>query len=258
MQAAQSQMWMLFLSILLAPKATKIDGYDGINSDSTHTDFIQVQNVDAISLVTSSSSVSSPSASPAFTPPSSPVNISRKSSVKSRKKSKGKGVDNVRKIDADHPPKRTKKKDGTKVKSDTKTVQRGKKKKKTAIADSSSDNECVVVSSVSSDTEPIMIKSSAEHLSDSEPGVMKSGIMNPSLTDSSSDNEPTVSWRKNVHINPLRYISVTSDLGGCTDFLTDNECSSDILSSSSSEVESSGSSSNTGKYLAPENFPGPS
>ena len=50
---------------------------------------------------------------------------------------------------------------------------------------------------------------------------------------------------------------MTSDLGGCTDFSTDNERFSDLLSSSSSEIESSGLSSNTGKYMAPENFPGP-
>ena len=71
-----------------------------------------------------------------------------------------------------------------------KTIQRGKKK--TAKADSS-DNEHLVISSASSDNEPIVIKSSMEHSSDSEPGVMKSSIMNPSLTDSSSNNEPAVS-----------------------------------------------------------------
>ena len=230
------------------PKATKIDGYDGINMDSTRTDFIQLQNVDAISLVTPFAS-SSPSASPALTPPSSPVNISRKRSVKSRTKSISKR--DVRKVHADHPSKRTKKKDGTKVKPDIKTVQRGKKK--TAVTHS--DNEPVVISSASSDNKPVLIRST-EHSSDSEPGV-KFGHTNPSLTDSSSDNEPAVSQQKNVHINPSRYIPTTSDVGGCTDFSTDNERSSDILSSSSSEVESSGSSSNTGKYLAPENFPGP-
>ena len=89
------------------PKATKIDCYDGINSDTTHTDFFQLQNIDVISLVTSSSCMSSPSASPASTPPS-PVNISRKRSVKSRKKSSSKKcsskrVDNLIKIDADNP-----------------------------------------------------------------------------------------------------------------------------------------------------------
>ena len=83
------------------PKATKIDSYDGINSDSTQTDFIQLQNVDAISLVTPSAS-SSQSASPALTPPSSPVNISRKRSMKSRTKSISKRAD-VRKVHADHP-----------------------------------------------------------------------------------------------------------------------------------------------------------
>ena len=61
------------------PKATKIDGYDGIDCYSTRRDFIQLQNVDAISLVTPATS--SPSASPASTPPSSPVNISRKRSM---------------------------------------------------------------------------------------------------------------------------------------------------------------------------------
>ena len=86
---------------------------------------------------------------------------------------------------------------------------------------------------------------------------MKFGHTNPSLTDSSSDNEPAVIQQRNVHISPSRYIPVTSDLGGCTDFSADNERSSHYLSSSSSEVESSGSSSNTGKYLTPENFPGP-
>ena len=86
---------------------------------------------------------------------------------------------------------------------------------------------------------------------------MKFGHTNPSLTDSSSDNEPAVIRQRNVHISPSRYIPVTSDLGGCTDFSADNERSSHYLSSSSSEVESSGSSSNTGKYLTPENFPGP-
>ena len=231
------------------PKATKIDGYDGIDSDSTRRDFIQLQNVDAISLMTPSAS--SPSASPASTPPSSPVNISRKRSVKSRAKSTSKRAD-ARKLHADDPSKRTKKKDGNKVNSDIKTVQRGKKK--TAVTHS--DNEPVVMSSVSSDNEPVVITLSAEHSSDSEPGV-KFGHTNPSLTDSSSDNEPAVIQQRNVHINPSRYIPVTSDLGGCTDFSADNERSSDILSSSSSEVESNGSSSNTGKYLAPENFPGP-
>ena len=63
------------------PKATKIDGHDGINLDTTRTDFIQLQNVDCISLVIPSAS--SPSASPASTPPSSNVNINRKKSVKS-------------------------------------------------------------------------------------------------------------------------------------------------------------------------------
>ena len=125
------------------------------------------------------------------------------------------------------------------------------------ISSSSSDNEPVVISSASSDNEPVVIRSSMEHSSESEPGV-KFGHTNPSLTDSSSDNEPAVSRQRNVHINPSRYIPVTSDVGGCTDFSTDNEHSLGILSSSSSEVESSGSSSNTGKYLAPENFPGPS
>ena len=79
--------------------------------------------------------------------------------------------------------------------------------------------------------------------------MMKSGITNLYLTDSSSDNKPAVSQRKNVHINPSRHITVTSDLGGGTDFSTDNECSSDLLSSSSSEIESSGLSSKTGKYF---------
>ena len=87
-------------------KATKIDGYVGINLDSTRTDFIQLQNIDAISLVTLSAP-SSPSASPASTPPSSPVNISRKRSVKSRTKSISKRAD-VRKVHADHPSKSTK------------------------------------------------------------------------------------------------------------------------------------------------------
>ena len=245
------------------PKVTKIDGYDGIYLDTTRTDFIQLQNVDAISLATPSAS--SPSASPASTPPSSPVNINRKKSVKSRMKSVSKTAD-ARKVHADHPQKRTKKKDGAKVKSDTKTMQRVKKKtsithfsdnEPVVISSASSDTEPVVISSTS-DNEPIVIRSSAEHSSDSEPHVMmKSGITNPSLTDSSSDNEPAVSRQKNVLINPLRHIPVTSDLGGCTDFSTENECSSDLLSSSSSEIESSGSSSNTGKYLALENFPGP-
>ena len=97
------------------PKAIKINGPDGINSDTTHRDFVQLQNMDAISLVTPSAS--SPSASPASTPPSSPVNI-RKKSVKSKMKSVNKR--DVRKVHADHPPKRTKKKDGGKVKSDIK------------------------------------------------------------------------------------------------------------------------------------------
>ena len=123
------------------PKATKIDGYVGINLDSTRTDFIQLQNVDATSLVTPSAP-SSPSASPAWTPPSSPVNISRKRSVKSRTKSISKRAD-VRKVHADHPSKSTKKKDRSKVKSDIKTVQRGKKK--TAVTHS--NNEPVVISS---------------------------------------------------------------------------------------------------------------
>ena len=169
--------------------------------------------------------------------------------MKSRTKSISKR--DVRKVHADHPLKRTRKKDGTKVKPDIKTVQRGKKK--TAVTHS--DNEPVVISSASSDNEPVLIRST-EHSSDSEPGV-KFGHTNPSLTDSSSDNKPAVSQQKNVHINPSRYIPTTSDVGGCTDFSTDSERSSDILSSSSSEVESSGLSLNTGKYLAPENFPGP-
>ena len=243
------------------PKATKIDGYVGINLDSTHTDFIQLQNINAISLVTPSTS-SSPSASPASTP-SSPVNISRKRSVKSRTKSISKRAD-VRKVHADHPSKSTKKKDRSKVKSDIKTVQRGKKKtavthsdnEPVVISSSSSDYEPVVISSASSDNEPVVIRSSMEHSSDSKPGV-KFGHINPSLTDSSSDNKSAVSRQRNVHINPSRYIPITSDVGGCTDFSTDNERSLDILSSSSSEVESSGLSSNTGKYLAPENFHGP-
>ena len=117
-------------------------------------------------------------------------------------------------------------------------------------------NEPVVISSASSDNEPVVITSSAEHSSDSEPGV-KFGHTNPCLTNSSSDNEPAVIPQRNVHINPSRYIPATSNLGGCTDFSADNERSSEILSSGSSEVESSGSSLNTGKYLAPENFPGP-
>ena len=50
---------------------------------------------------------------------------------------------------------------------------------------------------------------------------------------------------------------MTADLGGCTDFSTDNERFSDLLSSSSSEIESSGSSLNSGRYMAPENFSGP-
>ena len=122
------------------PKAIKIDGPDGINSDTTRRDFIQLQNVDAISLGTPSAS--SPSASPASTPPSSPVNI-RNKSVKSKTKSASKRE--VRKVHADHPPKRTKKKDGgkVKVKSDAKTVQRVKKKTHF------SDNEPVVISSSS-------------------------------------------------------------------------------------------------------------
>ena len=148
-------------------------------------------------------SASSPSASPASTPPSSPVNI-RKKSVKSRMKSVSKRAD-VRKVHADHPPKRTKKKDGGKVKSDAKTVQRVKKKtsithfsdnEPVVISSASSDNEPVVISSAS-DNEPIVIRSSSEHSSDSEPHVrMESGIKNPSLTDSSSDNEPAVSQCK--------------------------------------------------------------
>ena len=208
--------------------------------------FIQLQNVDAISLATPSAS--SPSASPASTPPSSPVNI-RKKSVKSKMKSVNKRE--VRKVHADHPPKRTKKKDGgiVKVKSDAKTVQRVKKKthfsdnEPVVISSSSSDNEPVVISSAS-DNEPIVIRSSSEHSSDSEPHArMESDIKNPSLTDSSSDNEPAVSQRKDVCINPSRHMPVTADLGGCTDFSTDNERFSDLLSSSSSEIESSGSSS---------------
>ena len=182
------------------PKATKIDGRDGINSETTRTNFIQLQDIDAISLVTPSAS--SPSASPASTPPSSPVNINRKKSVKSRMKSVSKRAE-VRKVHADHPPKRTKKKDGGKVKSDTKTMQRVKKKtsithftdnEPVVISSASSDNEPVVISSAS-ENEPIVIRSSAEHSSDSEPHVMmKSFITNPSLTDSSSDNKPAVSW----------------------------------------------------------------
>ena len=65
------------------PKAIKIDGPDGINSDTTRRDFIQLQNMDAISLATPSAS--SPSASPASTPPSSLVNI-RISQSKARQK----------------------------------------------------------------------------------------------------------------------------------------------------------------------------
>ena len=232
------------------PKATKIDGYVGINLDSTCTDFIQLQNVDAISLVTPSAS-SSPSASPASTPPSSSVNISRKRSVTSRTKTITKRAD-VGKVHANHPSKSTKKKDRSKGKSDIKTIQRGEKK--TAVKHS--DNKPVVISSSSSDNEPVVIRLSTKHSSDSKPGV-KFGHTYPSLTDSSSDNEPAVSRQRNVHINPSRYIPVTSDVGGCTDFSTDNERSSDILSSSSSEVENSHSSLNTGKYLAPKNFPGP-
>ena len=138
-------------------------------------------------------SASSPSASP-----SSPVNI-RKKSVKSKTKSVNKRE--VRKVHADHPPKRTKKKDGGKVKSDAKTMQRVKKKTTTHFSDNepvvissaSSDNEPVVMSSAS-DNEPIVIRSSSEHSSDSEPHArMESDIKNPSLTDSSSDNEPAVS-----------------------------------------------------------------
>ena len=240
------------------PKAIKIDGPDGINSDTTRRDFIQLQNVDAISLGTPSAS--SPSASPASTPPSSPVNI-RNKSVKSKAKSANKRE--VRKVHADHPPKRTKKKDGgkVKVKSDAITVQRVKKNthfsdNEPVVISSSSDNEPVVISSAS-DNEPIVIRSSSEHSSDSEPHArMESDIKNPSLTDSSSDNEPAVSQRKDVRINPSRHIPVTADLGGCTDFSTDNERFSDLLSSSS-EIESSGSSSKAGRYMAPENFPGP-
>ena len=217
--------------------------------------------MDAISLVTPFAS--SPSASPASTPPSSPVNI-RKKSVKSKTKSVRKR--DVRKIHADHPPRRTKKKDGGKVKSDAKTVQRVKKKTSTthfsdnepvAISSASSDNEPVVLSSASYDNEPIVIRSS-EHSSDSKPHVrMESDIKNQSLIDSSSDNKPAVSRRKNVHINPSRHIPVTADLGGCTDFSSDNERFPDLLSSSSSEIESSGSSSNSARYMAPESFPGP-
>ena len=170
--------------------------------------------------------------------------------MKSRTKSTSKR--DVKKVHADHPPKRTKKKDGTKVKSDTKIIQRVKKKtavthydiKPLVISSASSDNEPIFISSAS-DNEPILIRSSMEHSSDSEPSVIKSGNTYPSLTDSSSDNEPAVSQQRNVHINPSRYIPVTSDMGGCTDF-SDNERSSDILPSSSSEVESSGLSSDTG------------
>ena len=62
------------------------------------------------------------------------------------------------------------------------------------ISSASSDNEPVVISSAS-ENEPIVIRSSVEHSSDSEPHVMmKSFMTNPSLTDSSSDSKPAVSW----------------------------------------------------------------